>query len=265
MLKGYESIHETWYHIHRNRNWWTKAGGVLLSSVLLGLLVIAALQSHAASQGVLAPQAFGAVRTHLDVEEVGGHRDKHGCLHAAGYSWCTSLNQCVRPWETHCPDRLDAAEEDQAQLLPQPGPGLDAAPGETRVLVSAFGPYPGTNFQVDGQVVMTFTGTSVRMQYELHHVDSRCTNITSGMPNSCGLHIHEGHTCADANLVGGHYFDSVAHPSDPWAKDFYVADKTGSAEGIITIDFGFSYKNSEGRALIVHDFTGARMACAIVP
>jgi hypothetical protein len=30
---------------------------------------------------------------------VGGERDEHGCLGAAGYTWCTRENACVRPWE----------------------------------------------------------------------------------------------------------------------------------------------------------------------
>ncbi len=30
---------------------------------------------------------------------IGGDRDAHGCLPAAGYSWCARENRCVRPWE----------------------------------------------------------------------------------------------------------------------------------------------------------------------
>jgi len=30
---------------------------------------------------------------------IGGDRDAHGCLPAAGYSWCEREKQCVRPWE----------------------------------------------------------------------------------------------------------------------------------------------------------------------
>lgn len=29
---------------------------------------------------------------------VGGDRDAHGCLGAAGYTWCEKQNQCARPW-----------------------------------------------------------------------------------------------------------------------------------------------------------------------
>ncbi len=30
---------------------------------------------------------------------VGGDRDEHGCISSAGYQWCSSLKQCIRPWE----------------------------------------------------------------------------------------------------------------------------------------------------------------------
>lgn len=29
--------------------------------------------------------------------------DEHGCVPDGGYSWCESLGQCIRPWETECP------------------------------------------------------------------------------------------------------------------------------------------------------------------
>ncbi len=34
---------------------------------------------------------------------IGGDKDAHGCLIAAGYSWCESKNKCLRPWEENCP------------------------------------------------------------------------------------------------------------------------------------------------------------------
>ncbi len=30
---------------------------------------------------------------------IGGDRDAHGCLPAAGYAWCEREKRCVRPWE----------------------------------------------------------------------------------------------------------------------------------------------------------------------
>ena len=34
-----------------------------------------------------------------EVRPIGGDRDAHGCLPAAGYAWCARVQQCVRPWE----------------------------------------------------------------------------------------------------------------------------------------------------------------------
>lgn len=33
---------------------------------------------------------------------LGEHRDDHGCLVSAGYSWCSHSNDCYRPWEKLC-------------------------------------------------------------------------------------------------------------------------------------------------------------------
>jgi hypothetical protein len=30
---------------------------------------------------------------------IGGDRDAHACLPAAGYTWCEREKRCVRPWE----------------------------------------------------------------------------------------------------------------------------------------------------------------------
>jgi hypothetical protein len=34
---------------------------------------------------------------------IGGDKDSHGCLISGGYTWCATLNKCVRKWETPCP------------------------------------------------------------------------------------------------------------------------------------------------------------------
>lgn len=33
---------------------------------------------------------------------IGGDKDKHGCLIAAGYSWCEAKTKCLRTWEEGC-------------------------------------------------------------------------------------------------------------------------------------------------------------------
>lgn len=33
---------------------------------------------------------------------IGGEKDEHGCLIAAGYSWCEAKQKCLRVWEEGC-------------------------------------------------------------------------------------------------------------------------------------------------------------------
>jgi hypothetical protein len=33
---------------------------------------------------------------------IGGDKDAHGCLIAAGYSWCDAKQKCLRAWEENC-------------------------------------------------------------------------------------------------------------------------------------------------------------------
>lgn len=33
--------------------------------------------------------------------------DAYGCCISCGYSWCASLNECIRSWETYCESLKD--------------------------------------------------------------------------------------------------------------------------------------------------------------
>ena len=41
---------------------------------------------------------------------IGGQTDDNGCLTAAGFEWCSSLNECVRSWETPCESLITPSE-----------------------------------------------------------------------------------------------------------------------------------------------------------
>ncbi len=51
--------------------------------------------------GGVGPRTWAALKNACN-QVVGGDRDAHGCIPSAGYAWCASLNQCIRPWETQC-------------------------------------------------------------------------------------------------------------------------------------------------------------------
>lgn len=38
---------------------------------------------------------------------IGGDKDEHGCLIAAGYSWCEAKQKCLRTWEEPCETNTD--------------------------------------------------------------------------------------------------------------------------------------------------------------
>ena len=43
-------------------------------------------------------------------EPTGGQRDEHGCLVAAGYTWCESKAKCLRTWEEPCENETGETE-----------------------------------------------------------------------------------------------------------------------------------------------------------
>ncbi len=45
----------------------------------------------------------GSVADSSAMQMVGNDSDAHGCIGSAGYSWCESLQKCLRTWEEPCP------------------------------------------------------------------------------------------------------------------------------------------------------------------
>ena len=62
----------------------TTAFMLVLSAVALGACSDKAPEQNASAQEPAA---------------VGSDRDEHGCITSAGYRWCATENECVRPWE----------------------------------------------------------------------------------------------------------------------------------------------------------------------
>jgi len=142
-----------------------------------------------------------------------------------------------------------------------------------KVALGRIGKYPeytGDYGDVKGHIEMTFRGVSVAISYNLIGVDPNCATPNAGIQNSCGVHIHEGMTCSNATEVGGHYYDPTYLPSlqpvpgDPWAKAFYIASGN-SAKGMVQVEYGYGFSTSAGRAVVLHDYNGIRVACVLIP
>jgi len=137
------------------------------------------------------------------------------------------------------------------------------------VVTAAFGgvtlgPYPGYagDLAIDGKVdaYLSRTGNAY-VTYELSGVEDVCTTTPEGVSNACGIHIHEGKTCDDASAVGGHYYGV---DSDPWGALVYNTKYGKYASGSVKAAIGQG-QDISGRAVVVHDSTGGRVACATLP
>lgn len=131
------------------------------------------------------------------------------------------------------------------------------------VTIDSVGNYPtnlGTTY--DGSITLEFVEDRVSIAYDLSNVDDRCTAVGSE-GNSCGIHIHSGTSCIDHLLVGGHYYSSSLS-SDPWSTVVFTAEADGTATGAVQVTYGQTASDSDGRAFVVHDYTGARKTCNLI-
>jgi hypothetical protein len=71
---------------------------------------------------------------------------------------------------------------------------------------------------------------------------------TCNATNGCGVHIHSGRSCYNSTLQGGHYFNNVSIPIDPWINERYSSDSTGKANFQSVIQIGSV--DIEGRAFV---------------
>ena len=108
--------------------------------------------------------------------------------------------------------------------------------------------------------MVTIGGTTQTSNFNLAHVDVMCIGGAGTAANSCGIHIHTGTSCADD--AGGHLYDANLVGSDPWASVAYTSDATGAARGAFNVTTGIA--NVDGRTMIIHDYSGGRVACAIL-
>ena len=76
------------------------------------------------------------------------------------------------------------------------------------------------------------------------------------------VHIHSGMTCtADA---GGHYYTGSV-TTDPWTSIAYNTNTIdGTSTGTESVDTGGLSADVSGRTMIIHDWLGCRIACAIL-
>ena len=135
--------------------------------------------------------------------------------------------------------------------------------------VTSFVPYFDYtgNLAVSGTVEPVITAlTTQAFAYYLSGVDPDCASGPGSAANSCGVHIHTGISCTDN--AGGHYFVSPV-TTDPWTTVIYTATTDGTGAGTFamgshSVDTGGTSADVDGRAFIIHDFLGGRIACGLL-
>ncbi|CAJ1333724.1 unnamed protein product, partial [Effrenium voratum] len=101
------------------------------------------------------------------------------------------------------------------------------------------------------------------LAWSLSGLDPECAAACSAA-NCCGVHIHVGMDCTDAGTIGGHYWDSGMYSTDPWLTVMYNGSMSSDLETGLVVATGLSASDVLNRAMVIHDFTGARIACGII-
>ena len=144
------------------------------------------------------------------------------------------------------------------------------AHAQTTFASVSFDQYPGTFAQTAGTASIadesssllgapeSSAATTQEFAIRLSKADPRCL---AGKNTKCAAHIHTGTTCASAAKVGGHL--NAGKKQDAWgAVPPYVAAGDGTVQGYsFKLNTGLTMDQIIGHVMVVHDSTGARIAC----
>ena len=113
-------------------------------------------------------------------------------------------------------------------------------------------------------VAVATTGTTQTLDMTLSGVDNYCA-IYHEPTDPNVRHPHPLRHMREAGL-GGHYYSEGTFTDDPWVGIRYGGwgSTSGSHSGTTSVDTGLISSDLEGRALIVHDYDGKRIACALL-
>lgn len=95
----------------------------------------------------------------------------------------------------------------------------------------------------------------------MYGLDPECAKGPASKANSCGIHIHQGTTCTGDAL--GHYYVGTVS-TDPWINVVYNPSNDGVASASVMVTTGGTEQQVRGKAIIIHDYSGARIGCAII-
>ena len=106
-----------------------------------------------------------------------------------------------------------------------------------------------------GEDTVCFVGTASGLT-----PNAKCT--PDAVPNSCGVHVHEGSGCDNKAAQGEHWYNP-SNVEDPWRSVGYEStDETGKAVFSSCVKTGYpSSMSVQSKAFIVNEFDGSRAIC----
>jgi len=112
--------------------------------------------------------------------------------------------------------------------------------------------------------VTDVTGGNIGITGTLTGLMANMASPVSSVPNSDGYHIHTDSSCENGAAAGTHYYPG--RTIDPWASVTWASGDSGVATFSVTMsDFSLRGVNPvAGRAFVIHDMTGARVACGLI-
>ncbi|CAL1158449.1 unnamed protein product [Cladocopium goreaui] len=84
------------------------------------------------------------------------------------------------------------------------------------LVANRFEAYPGYAGSLVVEGTVNVSGATFGIQtvsFSLNGLDAQCGSANHSQPNACGIHVHRGSSCDDAQ---GHFWDN-ATVSDPWS------------------------------------------------
>lgn len=131
-------------------------------------------------------------------------------------------------------------------------------------IIANIAPYPGYEGDIKpfGQVKLNGDATTVKLGFLMGDMEKDATG---------GIHIHTGTSCETAEAVGGHYWNEELLPNaedDPWNPMQWDSSSPGfgfaNGEVVIENNQAYGYNEMVGRAVVVHDSAGNRIACTVL-
>jgi hypothetical protein len=113
--------------------------------------------------------------------------------------------------------------------------------------------------------IVCYFGSAINLEPDLtSYLSTDVPGTDCNFTNGCGVHIHNGTSCADKASQGGHLYDSAVFPEDPWLHTMYYSTSAqGDAQFVGCVETGVdgSFANYP---FIVHSNNGSRVSCGIL-